>query len=153
MHQKLESIFGWLYPLLRKIGLGDTVASYTSLLVNMVEMIFFAYLIYMLFRLVLVTFMAVIAKKTKTNFDDLLVSNKTAKYISHLIPLLFVYKSVPIILQNFVYWEGIFGKLIAIYIVFLGLWIIKTILHAFRDHLKTNLPYIVTGKQIGRAHV
>jgi miniconductance mechanosensitive channel len=81
------------------------------------------------------------ARRTKTRFDDLLVSNKTAKYISHLIPLLFVYKSVPIILENFVYWEGVFGKMIAIYIVLLGLWIIKTILHAFRDHLKTNPSY------------
>jgi miniconductance mechanosensitive channel len=78
------------------------------------------------------------ARKTKTRFDDLLVSNKTAKYIAHLIPLLFIYKCVPIILENFVYWESIFGKLVGIYIVLLSLWIIKTILHAVRDHLKQN---------------
>jgi miniconductance mechanosensitive channel len=27
-------------------------------------------------------------RRTKTKFDDLLVTNKTAKYIAHLIPLL-----------------------------------------------------------------
>ncbi|MFM2214553.1 MAG: Miniconductance mechanosensitive channel YbdG [Bacteroidota bacterium] len=82
--------------------------------------------------------MVVIARRTKTKFDDLLVSNKTAKYIAHLIPFLFIYKCVPIILENFVYWESVFGKLVGIYIVLLSLWIIKTILHAFRDHLKYN---------------
>ena len=46
--------------------------------------------------------MIFIAKKTKTKFDDLLVNNKTAKYIAHLIPLLFIYRCVPIILKNFV---------------------------------------------------
>jgi hypothetical protein len=40
--------------------------------------------------------------RTKTKFDDLLVTNKTAKYIAHLIPLLFIYKSVP-----HEYWEGL----------------------------------------------
>jgi miniconductance mechanosensitive channel len=82
--------------------------------------------------------MIVIARRTKTKFDDLLVSNKTAKYIAHLIPLLFIYKCVPIILENFVYWESVFGKLVGIYIVLLSLWIFKTILHAIRDHLKQN---------------
>lgn len=138
MHKIVEKIFGWSYPMFQKWDFGETLSSYASLAINIVVLSILAYFIFTVFRYVLVRALIIMARRTKTRFDDLLVSNKTAKYISHLIPLLFVYKSVPIILQNFVYWEGIFGKLIAIYIVFLGLWIIKTILHAFRDHLKTN---------------
>jgi miniconductance mechanosensitive channel len=67
-----------------------------------------------------------------------LVSNKTAKYIAHLIPLLFIYKSVPIILKEFVYWETVFGKLVGVYIVLLILWIIRTIFNAIRDYLKQD---------------
>lgn len=122
----------------QKWDFGETLSSYGSLAINIALLSILAYFIFTVFRYVLVRALIITARRTKTRFDDLLVSNKTAKYISHLIPLLFVYKSVPIILQNFVYWEGVFGKLIAIYIVLLGLWIIKTILHAFRDHLKTN---------------
>ncbi len=136
MFKLLEKIFGWCYPLFRKWGINDAVASYTSLFINILLLCFLAYGIYVIFRLVLVTLLAVVAKKTKTNFDDLLISNKTAKYISHLIPLLFIYKSVPIILNNFVYWEAVFGKLVGIYIVLLVLWIIRTILNSVRDHLK-----------------
>jgi miniconductance mechanosensitive channel len=55
---------------------------------------------------VLVTVM-ILSRRTKTKFDDLLVTNKTAKYIAHLIPLLFIYKSVPVILQRYEYWEGL----------------------------------------------
>jgi miniconductance mechanosensitive channel len=83
--------------------------------------------------------MAIVAKKTKTKFDDLLISNQTAKYIAHLIPLLYIYKSVPIILKNFEYWEDIFAKLIGIYIIVLVLWIVRTIFNALRDYLK-SLP-------------
>jgi miniconductance mechanosensitive channel len=85
--------------------------------------------------------MAIVAKKTKTKFDDLLVSNETAKYISHLIPLIYTYKSVPVILENFNSWESIFGKLVGIYIILLVLWIIRTVFNALRDHLKTIPAY------------
>ena len=138
MHKILENIFGWLYPLLRKMNMGDTLSSYISLVINVILLCVLAYIIYVVFRLVLVTLMVVIAKKTNTHFDDLLVSNKTAKYIAHLIPFLFIYKSVPIILEEYVYWETVFGKLVGIYIILLSLWIVRSVLKAIRDYLKSK---------------
>jgi miniconductance mechanosensitive channel len=136
MHDILEKIFGWLYPRLRKIDFGDTFAAYISLVFNILILGALAYLIYVVFRLVLVTLMILIARKTKTNFDDLLVSNRTAKYTAHLIPFLFIYKSVPVILENYVYWESVFGKMVGIYIILLALWIVRSVLKAIRDYLK-----------------
>ncbi len=136
MHDFLEKIFSWLYPLLRKVSLGDLAASYISLIVNIFILCILSYIIYIIFRLVLITSMAIVAKKTKTNFDDLLVSNQTAKYIAYLIPFLFIYKSVPIILEKYDYWESVFGKMVGVYIVLLSLWIVRSILKATRDFLK-----------------
>jgi miniconductance mechanosensitive channel len=136
MHNFLEKIFSWLYPLLRKISLGDLTASYISLIANIFVLCVLSYIIYIIFRLVLITSMAIVAKKTKTNFDDLLVSNQTAKYIAYLIPFLLIYKSVPIILEKYDYWESVFGKMVGVYIVLLSLWIVRSILKATRDFLK-----------------
>ena len=130
MHKLVEKIFGWCYPLLKKLDLGETLSAYVSLAINIIILAVLSYLIYIVFKFLLVRTMIVVARRTKTQFDDFLVSNKTAKYIAHLIPLLFIYKCVPIILKNFVYWEFIFGKLFEIYIVLLSLWIIKTIFYA-----------------------
>lgn len=141
MHKLLEAIFCWCYPLTRKWGLEDTLASYTSLAINIVILSLLAYLIFFVFRFFLVTVMAIVAKRTRTKFDDLLISNKTAKYISHLIPLLFIYKSVPIILNDFVYWESVFGNLVGVYIILLSLWIVRTIFNALRDYLKLKPEY------------
>lgn len=141
MHKLVEKIFNWCYPLLKKLDLGETISAYLSLIVNICILALLSYIIYLIFRYVLVRAMIFIARKTKTKFDDLLVSNKTAKYTAHLIPLLFIYKCVPIILENFVYWESIFGKLVAIYIVLLSLWIIKTIFNSLRDYLKLTPKY------------
>ena len=141
MHKLLELVFCWCYPLLRKWGLEDTFASYTSLFINIFLLSALAYFIFFIFRFFLVTVMAIAASKTKTKFDDLLISNKTAKYISHLIPLLFIYKSVPIILNDFVYWEAVFGNLVGVYIILLSLWIVRTIFNALRDYLKLKPEY------------
>jgi miniconductance mechanosensitive channel len=141
MFKATTKIFTYLYPFFRKIGMSYTVASYISLFLNIVLLCFLAYSIYIVFRLLLVTVMVFIARKTKTRFDDLLVTNKTAKYIAHLIPLLFIYKSVPVILEKYEYWEGVFGKLVGIYIVILVLWIIRTIFNALRDYLKLKPRY------------
>ena len=141
MHKLVDKIFSWSYPLFKKLDFGETLSAYLSLTINIIVLAILSYIIYLMFKFLLVRTMIVLARRTKTKFDDLLVSNKTAKYIAHLIPLLFVYKCVPIILENFVYWEAIFGKLVGIYIVFLSLWIFKTILNASRDHLKSNASF------------
>jgi miniconductance mechanosensitive channel len=141
MHKLVEKIFGWCYPFLKKLDLGETISAYLGLAVNIFILSILSYIIYRIFRFILVRTMIIIARRTKTKFDDLLVSNKTAKYIAYLIPLLFIYKCVPIILKDFVYWESVFGKLVEIYIVLLSLWIIKTIFNALRDHLKQNPRY------------
>lgn len=141
MYKFIEKTFTFLYPILRKWGMGYSFASYLSLVFNIALLCLLAYFIYVVFRLILVTIMVFIAQKTKTKFDDLLVTNKTAKYIAHLIPLLFIYKAVPIILDKYEYWESVFGKLVGIYIVFLILWIIRTIFNALRDYLKLKARY------------
>jgi len=141
MYNLIEQLFGWCYPLLKDWGCNNTIALYSSLFVNLIILSTAAYLIYLVFRIVLVTVLAIIAKRTKTKFDDLLIDNKTAKYIAYLIPFLFIYKSVPIILKYFVKWESIFGKIVGIYILVLSLWIIRSILKSIRDHLKQQQKY------------
>lgn len=136
MHKTAENIFGFAYRTLKHWDLNESFAAYFSLAINLIVLWLLSYIIYLIFRFVLVTTMAIVAKKTKTKFDDLLVSNKTAKYIAHLIPLLFIYKSVPIILKHFIYWDNIFGKLVGIYIVILVLWITRTVFNALKDYLK-----------------
>ncbi|AEW85404.1 mechanosensitive ion channel family protein [Flavobacterium columnare] len=142
MLEKTEKIFGWCYKFFKKLDFNDTLASYLGLAINIIILSFIVYIIYLFCRFVLVTGMAVVAKRTKTKFDDLLISNETAKYMSHLIPLIYIYKTVPIILNDFTSWETIFGRLVGVYIVLLILWITNSTLKAIRDHLKTKAEYI-----------
>jgi miniconductance mechanosensitive channel len=141
MHNFLDKIFNFLYPVFRDWGMSRNFASYTSLVFNIIILIALAYVIYYAAKFVLVTLTAIFAQKTKTKFDDYLIQNKTTRYTAYLIPFFFIYKAVPVILDKYEYWELIFGKIVGVYIVILGLWIVRTVFNSLRDYLKQKPEY------------
>ena len=129
-------IFNWAYDVFKSFDFSDVVSSYLNLAINIVVLIIVAYLLDYLFKKIFIIFLAIVAARTRSSFDDFLVANKTAKYLAHLVPLLFIYKTVPVILKNFTYWEYLFEKGIKIYIIILSLWITRSIFNSLRDYLK-----------------
>ncbi len=136
MYNWIEKLFGLIPHVLIKNNVKDTLTVYLSLLINLLILCIISFLIFFVCRKILIGIMTVLASKTKTKFDDFLIANKTAKYVAYLTPFLFIYKSVPVILDNFVYWENFFNKAVRIYIIILSLWIVRSILKALRDYLK-----------------
>ena len=134
-----EQLFNWSYNLSRHWGYSEMSSTYINLFVNLILLVLCVFIIHYIFKKIVIEIFTAVAQRTKTEFDDLLIANKTTKYIAYLIPLLFVNLVVPIIMKKFVYWEGIFSKGVQIYIVILVLWIIRSILNAVKDHLK-KLP-------------
>jgi len=136
MNNTLEKIYNWCYPLLRKLGFEYTVASYLSLLLNIIIMCILAYVFFIVFRYFLDKSFRGIAKRTKNKFDDYVIENITGQYLFYLVPLLLVYKSVPVILEKYDYWEFVFGKIVGIWIVVLIIMIIRAGLNIIRYYLK-----------------
>src|SRR5690606_3969928 len=74
------------------------------------------------------------AEKSTTQFDDLLVKNKFAWYLTELIPVIIISLSIPISFYNFPDWIIFANKLVDIYAVFLSLWIIRSLLRTLVDY-------------------
>jgi len=141
MNNFLERIFGWCYPLLRKLGFDYSLASYLSLIINIILMCFLAYIFFIVFRLLLDKIFRSIARKTKNKFDDYVIENLTGQYLFYLIPLLIVYKSVPVILEKYDYWEFVFGKIVGVWMVVLIIMIIRMGLNILKNYLKLKPRY------------
>ena len=92
------------------------------------------------------------ATYTKSTFDDFLVANKTAKYIAHLVPLYYISIKIPIVLDDFVYWENLFGKSVKIFIIILSLFIVRSVFNSLKDYLKT-LPKYLCGSILINANI
>jgi len=129
-------IFNWAYNIFRSLDFSESISSYLNLTINLLILVIVTYLLDYIFKKIFIIILAIVAAKTKSTFDDFLVANKTAKYLAHLVPLFFIYKTVPVILNTFTYWEGLFEKGIKIYIIILFLWITRSIFNSLRDYLK-----------------
>lgn len=134
-------VFDLVEPLLKKLDLGQNFVLYGNLLVNLIVLAIIAYAIDYLAKKVLIIGLAIVATYTKSTFDDFLVANKTAKYIAHLVPLYYISKKIPIVLDDFVYWENLFGKSVKIFIIILSLFIVRSIFNSLKDYLKTLPKY------------
>lgn len=141
MYNLIEQLFNIIPEILLKTSLNSTLIIYLSLVINLLLLSILSYFVFLIFRKILVHAMISLAGKTKTKFDDFLIANQTPKYIAYLIPFLFIFKSVPVILNGFIYWDTFFNKIGRIYIVLLWLWIIRSGLKSLRDYLKQKAKY------------
>ena len=84
------NLFNATYDFFKKLDFSDSNSAYLSLIINFTILIIVAYLLDFLCKRLFTVLLSHLAAKTKSTFDDILVSNKTAKYLAHLVPLLFV---------------------------------------------------------------
>lgn len=134
-------LFNWAYKLLKGIGFGHISAIYINLIVNLIVIGLVAYIIDKVAKRILVVGFMILARSTKTSFDDFLVKNRTSKFVAHLIPLYFIYKAAPIALKDFTYWEYVFSKGITTFIILISLWIARSIFNSVGDYLKLQPDY------------
>jgi miniconductance mechanosensitive channel len=134
-------LFNFAESFLKKLDLNQNLTDYLNLFVNLIVLFALAYIIDKIVQKVLIVALALVAARTKSSFDDFLVANKTAKYVAHLAPLYFLIKNIPIALNDFVYWENLFGKLVKMIMIILSLFIFNSILKALRDYLKLKPKY------------
>jgi miniconductance mechanosensitive channel len=134
-------VFDLIEPVLKKLDFGADFTLYGNLFVNLLVLMVLAYAIDYLAKKILIIGLAIVATYTKSTFDDFLVANKTAKYIAHLVPLYFISIKIPIVLDDFVYWENLFGKSVKIFIIVLSLFIVRSVFNSLKDYLKTLPKY------------
>ena len=134
-------VFDLAEPLFKKLDFGADFTLYGNLCINLVVLALFAYAIDYLAKKILIIGLAVVATYTKSTFDDFLVANKTAKYIAHLVSLYYISIKIPIVLDDFVYWENLFGKSVKIFIIVLSLFIVRSVFNSLKDYLKTQTKY------------
>ena len=131
----------YVYNLLLDQGLSETTAKYLNMLALLLALLLIAFVVDYITKRLLWRFSAGVAKRTKTNFDDILISNKLPRNIAHIIPLIILIEFVPQVFTDFQYAENIIEKTLKVIAILLTLKIIRSFLHSVRDYLKTLERY------------
>ena len=133
----MENLKHLIYNYLVSAGLSESAAKYGNMIALGIITLLLVFLIDFIFRKILLGLFVKYARKSKTNFDNLLVINKTPRNIAHIIPLLVALELVPVIFIDFPKFENIVETGLKIFSIVLALWIVRSVLHTLRDYFKT----------------
>ena len=126
-----------LYDYLRTIEMSEIAAKYVNMLLLLVALLILVFSIDFIIRKIILKLFTQFATNTKTNFDNLLVKNKTPRNIAHIIPLIIALELSPIVFADFAYFNTIIEKGLRLFAVILILWVVRSILNTFKDYFKT----------------
>lgn len=125
-----------LYDYFVEQGMSENTASYLNALGLLIAAIILVYIIdfiaWKIIRLISVR----LARFTKTNFDDIVITNRVPRYLAHIIPLAILMELLPVVFIDFQYAENIAIKIGYVLGVILVLYIVRSMLDSVRDYLK-----------------
>ncbi len=130
-----------VYDSLIEAGLSETLSSYLNLFILLVGSLLFVWLLDFLIWKLLRWVTVVLAKRTKTNFDNFLVLNRVPRYIAHIIPLVVLFELIHIAFADFELGGWIAEKILKILIVVLTIFTVRAFLRSVRDYLKTKAQF------------
>ena len=133
----METLKHLLYNYLVSVDVFDNAAKYMNMIVLALALFVLVLIIDFILRKILIQVFSRFASKSKTNFDDLLVANKVPRNIAHVIPFLIMIEFMPIVLYDFPYIENVVEKGLEVFAILLLLWIVRSVLNALKDFLKT----------------
>ncbi|RAJ16153.1 mechanosensitive ion channel family protein [Olleya aquimaris] len=127
----------YFYNQFRDLGLSRDTSKYLNMLVLLIITIIVIALIDLGLRKILRVVSAKIATRTKSNFDDLLITNRVPRNVAHIPALYFALYSIPIVFKDFKNLHTFFEKSIQIAGIILGLWIVRSLLNTLKNYFKT----------------
>ena len=117
-------------------GLNNFWAQFLGRALIILFLLTISYLIYWFTRKIILQIFSKLAKKTKSSFDDLLLKNKTAKRISHFLPILFLYEFLPEVISNYPAGSSILKNILEALTIVAVINLIMAVLNTLKDYIK-----------------
>ncbi len=127
----------FFYDYFKELSFTDTSAKYMNMLLLFVIALVGIFIVDLIVRTILRFISARIASTTKSNFDDLLISNRVPANTAHVPALYLVHESIPIVFHDFENLHIVLEKITTIIAIILGLWIVRSLLNTLKSYFKT----------------
>jgi miniconductance mechanosensitive channel len=126
-----------IYDYLVLQGISENTAKYLNMLALLLILVIIVFIIDFVIRKLIRGVFVKLALKSKTNFDDLLITNKVPRNVAHIIPLLIALEFTPKVFADFPDSDVVIEKVLQVFAIILTLWIARSLLNTFKDYLKT----------------
>jgi len=121
----IDNIFdNWLKDLLINIGITENISMYLSIAINIIVLFIICYVVYWVTKKILLKIVTTFVKKTKSDWDNILLKEKVFNSIAHIAPILVLRYFIPFIFDDFPEIVPILIKATDIYFIII---VVKTI--------------------------
>lgn len=134
---KEQNWWYFLHDILLEKGMSEQWAVYVNVFILFVLSSVLVFLVDFIIWKILRKVSASVAKRTKTNFDNIAVANRLPRFLAHIFPLMLALELTPLVFYDFQYAENIAFKVLNILGVLLTLRIARSLFQTVRDYLKT----------------
>jgi miniconductance mechanosensitive channel len=118
---------------LNQLGLSEHTIQIITLFILFALVSLFSYIAYVVARYLLINILNRISKKTKSNWDDILVNRHFFRRLANLIPAAILLGFIPVIFKDYEWWINFLTGLVNIYITVTFLLVIDAFLNAVND--------------------
>lgn len=133
----METYAHYFCDFLYDLGLSDQMMSIVNMLIMLLILMLIIFISDFIARKVLVNAFGRFSKRSKTNFDDFLVSHKAPRNIAHLVPLFFTIQLFPIVFYDYPHFERTIIVILKVYGIILTIWILRSVLRSIESYFKT----------------
>jgi len=134
----MNDLSHFFYEHFISLGLTDISAKYLNMTILLVILMLILITVDLVIRKFILNLFVKLSERTKTNFDNFLVTNKVPRNIAHIIPLLIALNYVNIVFVDFQDIENFIEKGLQVFSIILTIWVIRSFVNALRDYLNTK---------------
>lgn len=134
----LKDFDNWILRMISRIGVPESSVEFVHFGILFLLLLVLIFVITPTIRRVINNILSKWAARSTTKFDDFLIQNKFAWYVTQLIPVILVSMAIPILLQNMPSWIPVASALLNAFTVLLTIWIIRSLLRALLDYARTK---------------
>ncbi|GAA4808482.1 mechanosensitive ion channel family protein [Litoribaculum gwangyangense] len=127
----------FIFDYLVSQGISENTSKYLNMLGLLLVLLIIISLVDFIIRKLIRTTFTKLAVKSKTNFDDLLITNKVPRNVAHIIPLLIALEFAPMVFSDFPNSDVVIEKILKVFSIVLTLWIVRSLLNTLKDYFKT----------------
>jgi miniconductance mechanosensitive channel len=139
--EKWLSYSSFLQEYFIELGLNKTLAIILNIAISLIIVTLVATLLDIIFRKIIVQSFKTFSDSTKSTFDDFLVESNFPKYIAHFVPIMIVWNTLPFIFQEYPEAITTLHKLVMVYVVFLSVFVFRSILRTTKKYAETKPKY------------
>lgn len=133
----IDEIVSGFQEWLIKLGLSAESAQVVKVVLMVIVVILIAYLVDLLTKRILLVSVKKLIRKTKSNWDDILLQYKVIHRVAHLAPALVIFYFVRIGLDDFQELQSVLEAGVYIYLIIIALLTLDALLSALHEIYKT----------------